>query len=763
MLADVTGRFNHTARLALIGAGFFGFLSLAACSDDGPTAAFQVRESVEQLHVTHAEPGATLEVVDAADAVMASGTADDQGSYIFRQLPPGDDYTVRTADGAEWLDSLTVMTIADSAPPQSFYAGQTLQPGFNYIETRDGTQLSAYVQLPGPPEDGPYPTLVNYSGYSPSRPGSPVGGIPESLCATYPVLCDSPSHPSGLLGGILGFATVGVNMRGTGCSGGAYDYFEPLQLLDGYDIIETVAAQSWVKNNKVGMAGLSYPGISQLFVASTQPPSLAAITPLSVISDAQSTLVPGGILNDGFAINWITNVLDNADPYGQGWSQERVDEGDLVCAENQLLHSQKVDVIAKAYDNPYYVPEVADPLNLNILARDITVPVFMSGAWQDEQTGPSFASLFDKFENSPLVRFTTFNGVHPDGYTPHVLSEWFNFLSFYVADDIAIFPGALRPLAPALFEENFGVALDVPPDRFAMYEDVAEARAAYEAEPMLRAMFDVGGAEGEEPGAPVAGFEHYFDQWPPAETVATRWYLHPDGSLQDAAPEEVDSASQFTFDPEEGAKLSLAPGGDIWGLLPDFDWTPHDPDRAVVFESEPLAEDVLMLGHGSVDLWIQSTADDADLEVTLSEVRPDGNEMYVQSGWLRASLRALAADATELRPIHGWLEADVAPLPADEWTLVRVELFAFGHAFRTGSRLRLSVDTPGNSRAEWRFALNPYPDPTHISVAHSADNASSIALPVIEGADIPTALPACPSLRGQACRAHAQYTNTPSQ
>ena len=40
----------------------------------------------------------------------------------------------------------------------------------------------------------------------------------------------------------LGFAVVDVNMRGTGCSGGAFDYFEALQGLDGYDVIETVAA-----------------------------------------------------------------------------------------------------------------------------------------------------------------------------------------------------------------------------------------------------------------------------------------------------------------------------------------------------------------------------------------------------------------------------------------------------------------------------------------------------------------------------------------
>ena len=56
-------------------------------------------------------------------------------------------------------------------------------------------------------------------------------------------------------------------MRGTGCSGGAFDFFEPLQSLDGYDVIETIARQPWVLHHKVGMMGISYGGISQLFTA----------------------------------------------------------------------------------------------------------------------------------------------------------------------------------------------------------------------------------------------------------------------------------------------------------------------------------------------------------------------------------------------------------------------------------------------------------------------------------------------------------------
>src|SRR6185436_10156268 len=92
-----------------------------------------------------------------------------------------------------------------------------------------------------------------------------------------------PDNPqaSTLLAGVLGYTTVGVNMRGSGCSGGVIDLFDYPTTADGYDIIEAVAAQSWAKDGKVGMIGISFPGISQIFVAGAQPPHLAAVAPLS--------------------------------------------------------------------------------------------------------------------------------------------------------------------------------------------------------------------------------------------------------------------------------------------------------------------------------------------------------------------------------------------------------------------------------------------------------------------------------------------------
>ena len=320
-------------------------------------------------------PGDSLSVFHEGTEV-AKGTVDAQGSLLFRDLEPGDGYTVTSSTATSETVSVADPTVN---PPADFYSSQDKLPegGFGYITTRDGTTLSANVLLPGPADQGPYPTVVEYSGYQPSDPDS------AQLAQLYTT---------------LGFAYVGVNMRGSGCSGGAFRFFETVQNLDGYDAIETVAAQPWVLDHQVGMVGISYPGISQLFVAATQPPSLNSITPLSVFDDTfRSTLYPGGILNTGFAVTWAQERVDETKPYGQAWTKARADAGDTVCADNQKLRLQNTDLVQEIDDNPYYPQELGDSLAPATFVDKINVPVFIAGAWQDEQTGGRFPAMLDKF------------------------------------------------------------------------------------------------------------------------------------------------------------------------------------------------------------------------------------------------------------------------------------------------------------------------------------------------------------------------------
>jgi uncharacterized protein len=409
----------HIARRAAIATvAVAALLAGAQLGTTGATAAdpggFTLRPSVNQLYVVSATPGEQLELVDAAGVTVATGTVDTAGSLAWRELDAGA-YAVRVAgEPATRSGPVTVTDFDDPAPPPSFYSGQTLAPGFGYIATRDGTTLSANVVLP--PGPGPYPTVVEYSGYDPSRPGTSV------MAQLY---------------NALGFAYVGVNIRGTGCSGGSFLSFEPIQSLDGYDVIETVAAQPWAKFHQAGMVGISYPGISQLYVARTQPPHLSAITPLSVIDDTyRGTLYPGGILNTGFAVPWAAERASQAASYGQGWERPRVDAGDTVCAANQALRLQNPDPLQLIEDNPYYSPEVGDPISPSLFAHAIDVPVFIAGAWQDEQTGGHFPALLDDLTSAPHVFASLTNGSHTESLSLGVFGRY--------ADFLAVTPGSRR-------------------------------------------------------------------------------------------------------------------------------------------------------------------------------------------------------------------------------------------------------------------------------------------------------------------------------
>ena len=697
-----------------------------------PEATFTLRPGVLQLAVLDAPAGAPIEVVGDDGAVVATGSVDSAGSYLARNLEPGT-YAVRTGGDSAQESGPVEVTDVDEAPPAAFYAEQVLPaPGFGYITTRDGTTLSANIVLPGPADAGPYPTVVEYSGYSPSNPDD----------ATFAQLFTT-----------LGYAYVGVNMRGTGCSGGSFRYFEPVQSVDGYDVIEAVAAQPFVQGHRVGMVGISYPGISQLYVAATQPPSLAAITPLSVFDDAfRSTLYPGGILNTGFAVEWTAARMEETKPFGQEWTGARADAGDDVCAANQELRLQNPDLVAEIQANPYYTPELGDQLAPATFVDRIEVPVFLAGAWQDEQTGGRFAVMLDRFTNAPHVYVSLLNGLHTDSISPAVFPRYVEFLDLYVGERTPSLAAA-QAVAPVLTTGIFGVSTSITAaDRFAGLSH-EQALAAFESEPPVQVLFEQGAADPAVPGAPLARSTASFESWPIPSAAATSWYLTAAGGLSATAPTaEGTAAGTYVAD------ASLLPdtfyegdGSGIWRADVDWNWLPLPARSGLTYTSEPLAADTVVIGSGSADLWISTSTGDTDLEVTLSEVRADGSEVYVQSGWLRASQRALDEDAsTELRPVHTNAEADASLLPDGELTPVRVEIFPFAHPFRAGSRLRVQIDAPGNSRGVW--VLDTIAAGETVTVGNGAETPSRVVLSVVPGVVVPPGAPACGALRGQPCR-----------
>jgi hypothetical protein len=271
------------ALVAVAGAG--------GCSDDdreptgldrivenSRTADWDIRAGVEVVTVYGADPGQPLSLYDAEGERLTTSEADDEGRANFAYIPDDPDVSFDEALAAGGASGQTLrpgeyVIRDDSArprqatapfevlgrhdvPDEALYEGQELdgvsldllgapaagseaEDGYQYLEMRDGVTLSAMVRFPDRSlyGDGPWPTVVEYSGYGPSNPGS--------------------EEPGSRIARSLGYATVSVNMRGTGCSGGVFDSFNPAQQADGYDVIEIVGRQPWVLNGKVGMVGLS--------------------------------------------------------------------------------------------------------------------------------------------------------------------------------------------------------------------------------------------------------------------------------------------------------------------------------------------------------------------------------------------------------------------------------------------------------------------------------------------------------------------------
>ncbi len=727
------------------------------------TAGFTARGSMGQAYVEGATPGETLVLADGSGRVVGKGVADRFGSLVIRDLAPGPGYRFEGVTGSRVAGSIPFPVLGvGSAPSAAADASQTMKEGLNYIAMRDGIELAATVRLPAGKTlaDGPFPTVIEFSGYQIAAPDNLLTTIFSGK--NDPLAPSTSTAVGSLIAPLLGFATVSLQMRGSGCSGGAFGLFDLPNTYDGYDAVQIVGSQSWVAHHQVGMVGISFSGISQLFVAGTRPPDLAAIAPFSTTDDLWSTGDPGGIFNAGFAASWITERASDALPApdgGQPWAKALVAAGDQHCIANQRLRLQTLDGVSLMQTTKYRIDSLFDPRSPSNWAKQIDVPVFLVGAFQDEQTGGQWPALVASLSADPTVWVTMVNGTHADSLGPATLTRWVEFLHLFVADDLPSAPAGVAGLSGVLYQKLAGAPSEaLPAVRFSNAPDLATARKEFEQDPRVRVLFDNGGVAGN-PGALQPEWEGDFTAWPPPAAVPTTLALGDGGMLVAALTPPKPGTVSFQPDPSARPATDL-PEGNVWAALPPYIWAPVTGSTGVGFISAPLSSDLTVVGPGSMNLWLESTAPDTDLQVTVSEVRPDGSELFIQSGLLRASDRTLdPSKSTPADPVPTYQAADASPLPAGKFTEVRIPIFPFAYSFRTGSRIRVTVEAPGGDRPSWSFDSPATGGTVTDTLSIGGTQASALVLSVVPGLNPPDPQPACPSLRGEPCRSYLAAGN----
>jgi hypothetical protein len=461
-------------------------------------------------------------------------------------------------------------------------------------------------------------------------------------------------------------------------------------------------------------------------------------------------------------VNWAKERIDEAKPAspngGQAWAYQKIQDGDQVCARNQELHGEAANLMKKIKRNGHYRPKVADPLAPITFVKKIHVPVYLACQWTDEQTGGHCPDLAEHFTGTRRKWFTFTNGTHVDSLDPETFNRWYDFLELFVAKRSPLGGSAvIHAAAPVIYQEAMGITgVTLPADPIQLQPTYDGALSAFKNLDPIRILFD-SGAGGPSPGMPQPGFEQSFSEFPVPGTEARSWYLGGKGKLREKASRRS-HADAFKADPEalpptDFTGDTAAGSGGLWTATPNYRWEQDPPQSAASFITKPLASDTTVIGAGAVHLWVRSSKPNVDLQATVSEVRPDGKETFVQNGWVRGNERKLdRGKSTPLEPVLSLRSSDVAPLPSDRFVKVTIPLYYEGHAYRAGSQIKVTIAAPNGTQPIWAFAHAKPKTPAKVAIAHSRTMPSRITLPVVDGADVPTALPPCPGLRGEPCR-----------
>ncbi len=705
--------------------------------------AYLVRAGIEQVYVTDATVGGTVRLTGPGTATQ-SNVADSFGSVVFRGLSQGSTVTV-TDESTAASQTVRVLDV-DEPPSDAFYRAPLMQAGLNYIPMRDGTLLAVVVRPPvgQSVSDGPFPTLIEYSGYNVSAPQDPLADKVARLLD--PSLPNDPLTPGGetFVGGVLarlaGYATVSVQLRGTGCSGGESDLFDLPSSYDGYDVVETLARQPWVLNGRPGMIGISFSGFSQIATAATRPPHLAAIVPLSFLGRVWDVGRPGGIFNTGFAETWLAGRVANARPAPSAGAMEYANAlvaTDANCKENQRLRLQTRDGDG-IFRNTVLNLEDYQRRDLDQRLDQIDVPVFGSLQFHDEQTsGYAMLNLNKLTERNPRSWMTLSSGEHNDSISPDTIVDLFQFLDLYVARKAPDVKVGLYLTSSVIFGSG---AAGLPFPSLAGL-NFREALRRWELRPQYS--FGVERDKGSGDGASGTRWKFTSSSFPPAGATTTKWFLSADGALAPTPPAAgADGSAGYVSDP------SRRPASSSSG------WTQVPSNNGLGFVSPPMAADAVVAGPIGADLWLSSTASTTDVQVTVTEVRPDGSEQFVTNGVQRASFRKVTG-TDSVKPNIDF--TDSSPLQPGA-NRVQVQVLPVVHAFRAGSRIRIVVAPVGGDRSVWRYnSVDDGVAPTN-SLFFGSSTPSSISLPLATGVEPPSPIGSCPSF-GQPCRSYQPLAN----
>jgi putative CocE/NonD family hydrolase len=554
------------------------------------------------------------------------------------------------------------------------------------IVARDGAKLAADVYLPAKgkePVAGKHPTLLTRTPYGKDRAGD----------------VDTAKWFAA-----RGYAVVVNDCRGRFSSEGKWRMLldDPS---DGADVVKWIAAQSW-SSGKVGTFGTSYVGGTQHALACANPPELACMIPVDSVSNAGHA----GIRHNGaFELrffNWA--FLHGGQNSREALANPALKEA--LTREAKLVPQHLTRLPFRPGTTPLkHVPDTEAWLT----------EVMQHGDYDNywKQPGLSVVDNVDRYADVPVYHVTGWY----DSWCRQNVMSW-QALSKAKKSPHRLIVG---PWTHGQQARNVAGEVEFPPEaaldfnawRLRWFDRwVRGIENGVEKEGPVRIFVMGGGTGRKSKGGRLlhGGAWREEKSFPLERTQFTPYYLQSDGTLSAkrtlVAADHSQPGLTFRFDPDDpvptiGGNLSsftgiAEPGGYDQRCRKETlfakDELPLSQRRDVlVFQTEPLADDVEVTGPVEVKLFVSSTAVDTDFTAKLIDVYPPnpdyplGFDLNVGDSIVRMRYRNSLARPELMKP--------------GEVYEAMIRLYPTSNVFAKGHRIRLDISSSNFPR----FDVNP--------------------------------------------------------
>jgi predicted acyl esterase len=481
-----------------------------------------------------------------------------------------------------------------------------------------------------------------------------------------------------------GYVFVHSDSRGTGHSTeGEWQMLSEVEQDDLYDCIEWIAQQPWC-TGKVGMLGESLLAWSQWFAAAKQPSHLTCILPWDAGADLYRDVAwHGGMMAVGFPTAW--HMWEIRGHYRLGIPNTLPD----IKAPNPEMG--RWDMVWNVINHPTYDSfwKVRNPD-----FSKIQCPVYVVGALH--KVGLHLRGVVRGYEevNVPKKMFLIHGEIDGDE------------MAIYNSREMRLL--MLRWYDHWLKDNDTGFMKEPPVNLFIRGADI------YRPE----------------------------NEWPLARTQYRSFYLHPgpsgaveslnDGRLIEEPPTMKDSSFTYSYPDHDWTHFS---GG---GTAVFENGIPHPTKRIPTFVSDPLKENLEVIGSVVLELYASTDQKNTDFFVRLVDQWPDSEQMpgmpprgfILTRGWLKGSHICTKDDvlSKSYRPYYRHDKPEL--LTPGKIYKVEIEIWPTSNLFKKGHRIRIDVacgDSPALDFGGHYYGIKVGEDTYY----HDKDHPSRLILPVI--------------------------------